>query len=159
MSFSDLTLAAQQYFPHLQIKYKNQSTLMKFLSNFFDKSFMTEHATVFCNTIYIPNQNFVKVHPVLAAVAFMHELARLRNPRVKAYVSSLYVIWKLSQRMHFVPHLETEARNFTQQLESFWLPAPVLKEQFEVAIQKIILGQRPYEDPIFDILDDLVTKF
>jgi hypothetical protein len=159
MSFSDLTLAAQQYFPHLQIKYKNQSALMKFLGNFLGKSFMNEHATIFCNTIYIPNQNFTKIHSVSAAVAFMHELVRTRNSRTKAYLSSLYVIWKLSQRMRFTPHLEREAKNFTQQLEGFWLPAPMLEEQFEIAIQKIILGQRPYEDPIFDILDDLVTKF
>ena len=158
MAFQDLILASQKYFPSLQVKYKDQSKLMKFIGNFMDKSFMSEDATIFCNTIYIPNQNFTKIHPVSAAVAFMHELVCMRNSRTKAYVSSLYVIWKLSQRMHFIPHLEMEAKNFTRQLESFWLPVPMLEEQFEIAIQKIILGQRPYEDPIFDILDDLIVK-
>jgi hypothetical protein len=33
-----------------------------------------------------------------------------------------------------------------------------LNKSFDQGIEKIKNDQRPYEDPIFDILDDLMTK-
>jgi len=35
---------------------------------------------------------------------------------------------------------------------------PGLKKDFNSALDKIEAGERPFEDPIFDILDDLITK-
>ena len=160
MSFNDLTQAAQQYFPKLQVKYKDQSSLMKFLGTllFFRKSFMTDCTSIVGSTIYIPNHHFVKLRPISAAVVFLHELVHLNTCEKKACLSSLYVIWKLSERIRFKPHLEIETKRFIKQLHKPWLPTTLLEKQFEVAIHKIKQGERPYQDPVFDILDDLITK-
>lgn len=160
MSFSDLTQAAQQHFPKLQIKYKDQSLLMKLLSLllFFDKGFLTEYTTVVGNTIYLPSCHFVRVRPISAAVLFLHELTHLYNGKKKAYLSSLYVIWKLSQRLNFNPHLETEIEEFTKQLNRPWMSRTALNERFQSVATKIKRGERPYQDPIFNIIDNLITK-
>lgn len=160
MSFQELTHAAQKYFPKLQVKYKDQSTFMRFLGIllFFRKGFLTQYTSVLGNTIYFPNSHMVRVHPVSAAVVFLHELVHLHSSERKAYLSSLYVIWKLSNQLKFRPHLELESKRFVIQITKPWISAIVLEKEFDVAIHKIKMGERPYQDPIFDILDDLITK-
>lgn len=160
MSFNDLTQAAQQHFPKLQVKYKDQSLFMKILSilMFFQKGFMTQCSSSFCNTIYIPTIHSVRAHPVSAAVVFLHELVHLRSSERKAYLSSLYVIWKLSHQLKFKPNLELESKKFIIQLTKPWTSASLLEKEFDIAIHKIKMGQRPYQDSIFDVLDDLITK-
>jgi hypothetical protein len=159
MAFQDLIGAAQTHFPNLQIKYKDQSKLMKFLSKilFFNKNFMTDY-TSFNNTIYIPSQHFVKIHPVSSVVLFLYELVHLHYPKRKAYLSSLYIIWKLSQKLQFKAPLESNIKVLAHQLNKPWKNASALEREFEVAAQKIRNGGRPYEDPVFDMLDDLITK-
>lgn len=161
MIFQYLVTAAQKYFPSLQIKYKDQSVLMKFLSVilFFDKDFMARYATTFGYTIYFPSQHFTKLHPISSAVILFHELARLYGLNKKeAYLSSLYVIWGLSRKMHFNPHLEIEAAKFVDQLKKPWLSSAILEKQFQEAILEIKAGGKPYNSPIFDMLDDLICK-
>jgi hypothetical protein len=160
MSFNDLTQAAAQYFPKSRVKYKDHSFFMKFFGNllFFKKGFMTDYPTTLCSSIYFPNQHFVKVHPITSSVLFLHELIHLHSSKKKACLSSLYVIWKLSQRLHFTPHLEIEIKNFIQQLHRPWLPASLLNKRFQEALCKIRRGKRPYSDAIFDVLDDLINK-
>lgn len=161
MAFQDLITAAQKYFPILQIRYKDQSTLMKFLSFvlFFDRGFKTQNATAVGSTIYFPSQHFTKLHPVSSAVIFLHELVKLCGVNdQEAYLSSLYVIWKLSQRMHFNPHLETEAEKFAGQLKKPWSSGDKIKSQLQEAVLQIKAGNRPYQGRIFDTLDDLISK-
>src|SRR5258708_39606218 len=83
MSFQDLVKNAQRYFPSLQIKYKNQSSFMKFLGAlmFFNKGFMTSYTTTIGSTIYAPTEKFFQLHPVSGAVVFMHELVHLYDQK------------------------------------------------------------------------------
>lgn len=76
MAFKDLLAASQGYFPNLQLKYKNQSSLMKFIGTllFFNKGFMTDFLTTIGDTVYAPNDTFFKLHPVSSPVVFLHEL-------------------------------------------------------------------------------------
>lgn len=159
MAFQELLAISQTYFPTLKIKYKDQSLLMKLLATllFFDKNFMTS-CTRFYNTIYMPRRSFIKLRPISSVVLFLHELARLHSSEKQACLSTLYVIWRLSQKMHFKAHLETETQKFVHELHKPWLQTSSLEKQFKVAKEKIQDGERPYSDPIFDILDKLIDK-
>jgi hypothetical protein len=160
MLFQTLTLAAEEYFPKLRVKYKNQSKLMKFLGAllFFNKDFMNNYVTTVGSVIYFPNQHFIKLRPVSSVVLFLHELVFMHSSKKLAYFSSLYVIQKLSEKMNFVPHLEAQSQNFMEELNKPWVNHPSLQKEFQIAIQKIQTGERPYSHPIFNILDDLISK-
>lgn len=159
MAFEKLVAASKRYFPNLQIRYKTNSPLMKLFGLFNNKDFMTYQMTTFDNTIYIPSAHFLKIHPIVSIVLFLHELTRMKISKKKSYLSSLYVIQKLSQAMHFVPHLEIESKNLIHQLQTHWLNSlPSLEKEFDGALHKIRNGHRPFEDPVFDIIDDLLNN-
>jgi hypothetical protein len=216
MSFQDLVTAAQKYFPDLDIKYKDQSWLMKFLGKllFFNKSFMTSYTTTIGSDVYFPSASFVKVRPVSAAIVLLHELIHVHDahkysklvfyflylfPQIlsilclplfllswkialplvilfalpipayfrmqfekRAYLTSLYAIYGLANRLSFKPLLASQEQAFVKQFKDasyyFMWPFSGLQQEFDDAVNKIKAGQRPYEDPVFDILDDLITK-
>lgn len=218
MAFQDLVTAAQKYFPSLQVKYKENSKLMKLLGTLlvFNKGFMTDYTTSIGRTIYIPNQNYVRFRPVSGAVVFLHDIVHLHDqkkmgtmwfqflymfPQIlsvpvlllflflswkivlpllllsllpipsyfrmklerRAYLSSIYVIFKLSQRLNFKPHLDSQCKHFSKYFfdSSYYFMWPFkarIINDFNEAVKAIQDGKRPYEDPIFDILDDLITK-
>jgi hypothetical protein len=39
-----------------------------------------------------------------------------------------------------------------------WPFKSILTDDFNQALANVQAGKRPYEDPVFDMLDDLVTK-
>jgi len=159
MAFQKLVNASKRYFPNLQIRYKNTSPLMKLFALFNNKDYMTHHMATFGTTIYIPNEHFLKLHPIASIVLFLHELTRLKISKKKSYLSSLYVIQKLSQTMHFTPHLDVESKNLIHRLQHHWTRSALsLEIEFEGALLNIREGQRPFEDPIFDIIDDLLNN-
>lgn len=213
MSFEEAISSAQKYFPKLQIKYKNESILMKIIGFLllFNKEFMTTYTTTIGNTIYFPSRDFVKIRPVSIAFIFLHELMHLKDynknilfpilymsPQIfallsiplffiswpiallfllmlapipsffrmyferRAYFVSLYVINALGKRLNFNPILNQHASGFIDQFKGsfyyFMWPFNKINKDFDNAILKINSSQRPFEDPIFDILDDLVVK-
>lgn len=215
MSFQDLVQASQKYFPDLQIKYKTESTLMKFIGRllFFNKSFMTSYTTTVGSTVYFPSAPFVKVRPISAAIILLHELVHVKDskkvskpvfsflylsPQIlvfllipflflswkialpflllaapipsffrmyyekRAYMASLYVMNALGKRLAFDPMLDKQKAYFIDQFKGsyyyfMWPFGKGLTKDFDEAVTKIKAGQRPFEDPVFDMLDDLVT--
>jgi hypothetical protein len=217
MAFQDLVTASQKYFPSLQVKYKDQSTFMKILGFllFFNKSFMTDYTTTIGNTIYIPNENYIKLRPISGAVVFLHEMVHMYDqkrigylwfqlayalPQIlilpaillfllswkiaipaiilfalpipsyfrmnferRAYLSSLYTLQKLSERLQFNPKLDSQNTYFIECFvdSSYYFMWPFggpITNDFQNATKLVQAGQRPYNDPVFDMLDDLVTK-
>ncbi|MDE2425675.1 MAG: hypothetical protein KGO96_07195 [Elusimicrobia bacterium] len=75
-----------KFAPKLQIKYKDQSLLMKifgFLSKPFNPSFMTDFITTMGNTIYFPrNYDFTDIEGTLDVLSheFIHVLDYNKNP-------------------------------------------------------------------------------
>jgi len=80
----------------------------------------------------------------------------------RAYMASLYTIQKLSEKMHFNPYLDNAKNSFISEFKSssyyFMWVFPNINDQFNEAVKKIQSGHRPYEDPIFDIIDDLINS-
>jgi len=80
----------------------------------------------------------------------------------RAYLSSLYVIKAMGTRLNFDPALPKQSNYFLSQFKGpyyyFMWPFSNLDQEFSQAIDKVNAGQRPYEDPVFDMLDDLVSK-
>ena len=95
MSFQDLTVAAQHYFPDVQVKYKDQSAFMKFLGTvlFFTPDFMTSYTTTIGSTVYFPTNSFVKSRPISSAVVFLHELVHVHDEKTfsKPFFGFLYL--------------------------------------------------------------------
>lgn len=78
----------------------------------------------------------------------------------KAYMTSLYVINALGNRMNFKPLLATQQEGYLAHFKdsSYYYMWPFdLRAEFDEAVNKIKNGERPFEDPIFDIMDELVT--
>lgn len=216
MSFQDLVTAAQQYFPSLKIRYKDQSWFMKLIGFllFFNKSFMTSYTTTIGSTVYFPNEAFTKTRPVSAAVVLLHELVHVWDaqklsrpvffflylfPQIlaplslllllvswkiaiplfilfalpipsyfrmhfekRAYLTSLYSLNALATRMNFHPLLATQEQGFLGHFKDssyyYMWPFNNIKKDFDKGVELIKAGKRPFEDPVFDILDDLSTK-
>lgn len=216
MSFQDLTIAAQKYFPDLQIKYKDQSAFMKFIGTllFFTPAFMTTYTTTIGSTVYLPSSSFVNSRPVSAAIVLLHELVHINDshklskplfgflylvPQIlalfclplfliswkialplvllfasplpayfrmyfekRAYFTSLYSLYNLSIRLNFKPLMASQEQFFVQQFKTsayyFMWPFNNIQNEFDDAIKAIQSGQRPFADPVFDIIDDLITK-
>jgi len=215
MSFQDLTQAAQKHFPDLQIKYKDQSWLMKILGKllFFNKSFMTSYTTTVGSTVYFPNESFIKVRPISASVVLLHELVHVKDgikltkplfgflylsPQIltllciplflitwklavplmllfaspipsffrmiferRAYMTSLYAMEALGKKLKFDPKLDSQSKHFASQFKDssyyFMWPFSNIDKKLDQAVVDIQAGKRPFEDPVFDTLDELIA--
>ena len=213
MTFQDLVTAAQKDFPDLQIKYKDQSWLMKLISIilFFNKYFMTSFTTTIGSKVYFPNESVIKARPVSAAIVLIHELVHVYDskkynkflfgflyltPQVfallclplflvswkialplmlffvspipsffrmhfekRAYLASLYVIYALANRLNFKPLLATQEEGYLKHFRDssyyFMWPFGNLRKDFDEGVARVKEGKRPFEDPIFDMIDQL----
>ena len=77
----------------------------------------------------------------------------------RAYFTSLYVAQRLGTRLKFNPLLEENKEIFLKQFKNssyyfMWI-FPNLDKEFDQAVKKIEKGERPFEDYIFNILDEL----
>lgn len=94
--FDNTIKKAQEYFPDIQIKFKNESTLMKIIGTilFFNPSFMTKYITTLGSTVYFQNRDFVNNSPDSATIVFLHELVHINDAKKenKILFSFLYLI-------------------------------------------------------------------
>ena len=83
MAFNELVSKAQTYFPDLQIKYKNEDTLMKVLGTllFFNPGFKDNFITTIGDTIYWPNREFVQNNPNAVSEVFIHECIHIYDEK------------------------------------------------------------------------------
>lgn len=217
MSFQNLVIASREYFPNLQIKYKNESRLMRLAGKlfFFSPGFMTEYTTTIGETIYFPSEKFIKLHSVSSSVVLLHELVHLHDqkkmgkflfaisylfPQIlvpicalllfliswkillplailfsapvpaifrthwekRAYLSSFYVLQLLGNKLKFNPHLESQEKVFLNYFHGssyyYMWPFNNINKQFDDAKELAEQGKRPFEDPVFDMIEDLVNK-
>lgn len=81
MAFNELVAKAQTYFPNLQIKYKDQDTLMKVLGTlmFFNPRFKTSFVTTIGETIYFPNKEYIAKS--FASEVFIHECTHIYDEK------------------------------------------------------------------------------
>jgi hypothetical protein len=79
----------------------------------------------------------------------------------RAYMASLYVMAALGKKMNFDPKLDGQSKFFSQQFKGsfyyFMWPFSGIDKKLNQAVVDIQAGKRPFEDPVFDILDELVT--
>lgn len=80
----------------------------------------------------------------------------------RAYLSSLYVLNVMGKKFHFEPHLKDQSVYFNDQFKNsfyyFMWPSGI-KKDLDKALIKIAAGKRPFEDPIFDVLDNLIDQY
>lgn len=80
----------------------------------------------------------------------------------RAYLSSLYVIYKISNKLKFNPNLNENKETMIFSLSSYpyyyaWF-YKFLNKDFDKSISKILNNERPFEDPVFDMLDKLILE-
>jgi hypothetical protein len=102
MAFNDLVIKAQTYFPNLQVKFKDQSTLMKVIGKicFFNPAFMTSFVTTIGNTIYMPNYAYTQTQA--GTDVFIHEVVHLYDQK---RFSFLYTLAYALPQLLFLPSL------------------------------------------------------
>lgn len=80
---------------------------------------------------------------------------------MRAYFVSLYCLKHIGDKLKFNVHFEKEASFFMAQFKGpyyyFMWPFNIDK-QFNKAIVKIKNGDKPFEAPIFDVIDDLISQ-
>lgn len=83
MAFNELVTKAQTYFPNLQIKFKDQDPLMKFLGKlmFFNPGFMTNFVTTIGDNIYWPSKEDLEDTPAASANTFIHECVHIYDEK------------------------------------------------------------------------------
>jgi hypothetical protein len=76
--FTNVVSRAQQHFPGITIKFKDESLLMKVIDKvvFFNGDFMN-FTTTFGSTVYLPSAAKLKTSPVSFTIIFMHEVAHI----------------------------------------------------------------------------------
>ena len=78
----------------------------------------------------------------------------------RAYLTSLYAINALAARLNFKPILASQEEAFLKQFKDssyyFMWPFNNLQKDFDEGVAKIKDRKRPFEDPVFDILDKLI---
>lgn len=72
---------AQKYCPKFNVKFKNQSLLMKILSYvlFFNKDFMSRYITTIGYTVYVPNEEDYKANPDMYDEILTHEFVHMMD--------------------------------------------------------------------------------
>lgn len=79
----------------------------------------------------------------------------------RAYLVSLYVMKKLNDKYNYNINLNAQKDSFVKDFRNsnyyYMWPVSVLKE-FDTALAKIEAGERPYQDDIFDILDEIIKS-
>lgn len=106
----------QKYFPQLNIKFKNESFLMKIISYilFFNKSFMTDYITTIGNTVYFPSKEGLTTK---SKTILLHELVHIFD--AKKYSNTLFSLLYLSPQIlsiFFIPLL----------FVSWWFIIPII---------------------------------
>jgi len=83
MGTTELIAKAQTYFPKLQIKYKDQSTFMKIIGKlmFFNPTFMTHFVTTIGDTVYLPNEDYLKNNTEAFCDVFIHECTHMYDEK------------------------------------------------------------------------------
>lgn len=80
----------------------------------------------------------------------------------RGYLISLYVSNKLSKKLSFNINLDNEKEETIKSFKNsdyyFMWPFKSVDSQFNEATVKINNNQRPFEDPVFDILDRLIDS-
>jgi len=212
---SETVLAkAKEFFPDLEIKYKDESTLMKIVgvALFFNKSFMTNFTTTLGSTIYFPNRKFEQLRPLSAIVILLHELVHVHDAKKwsrvlfsflymfpllmsllllplllvswkiflplivlslcpvpayfrmlfekRAYLVSLYCTYQLSVKKQFTSNLESASASYLKNFKDssyyfMWIFKNIDKD-FADAVVKVKAGQKPYEDPVFEMIDKVL---
>lgn len=93
MAYTELVNKAQQYFPNLEIKYKDQSLFMKIIGKimFFNPAFMTSYLTTFGDTVYVPSQQFETQKEFLDV--FIHECTHMYDEKRLSFLYTLSYIF------------------------------------------------------------------
>lgn len=80
----------------------------------------------------------------------------------RAYLSSFYTLQILGNRMKFNPHLRTQENIFLRYFHGssyyYMWPFHDIDKAFDKAREDAALGKRPFEDPVFDMIEDLASK-
>ncbi len=96
--FNKVYAKAKQYFPKLEVKYKNESSFMKFIGTllFFNSQFMNGFVTTIGDTVYFPSKEKVKNSDIGSSLTLLHELVHVYdNKRLTVFFPTLYLMPQL----------------------------------------------------------------
>lgn len=106
MNFDKMVKKAQSYYPDIEIKFKNQSLLMKIISFilFFNKSFMTDYITTINSTVYFPNEEFLS-KTYSPSIIFAHEFVHIHDSKNYNFLYSFLYLFPQILFLLFLPLL------------------------------------------------------
>ncbi len=78
----------------------------------------------------------------------------------RAYFASLYVIKKMNDKFNYSTNLSRRSEDFIKEFKEstyYYMWPFAIEKEFAEALVKIEAGGRPFDDEIFDILDEIVS--
>ncbi len=79
----------------------------------------------------------------------------------RAYLASLYAMKKLGEKNGYTINLEVQSTFFLEQFKTvnyyFMWPFKFLMTDFDEDLNKIQKSERPFEDPVFDMIDEFIA--
>jgi hypothetical protein len=104
---------------------------------------------------------FVALPIVLVLAAPLPAPFRMKHEK-KVYLASLYCMQAINQKHHYHLDVRGQSNFFAAEFNHFYYykmwPYPDIKQDFQEAMITIEGGGRPYQDDIFDILDDILRE-
>lgn len=81
--FDKVLTGVNKHFPEINLKFKDQSFIMKVLSVvlFFNTKFSSSYTTTIGNDIYFPNQSFINTRQVSSVVIILHEMMHVMQSK------------------------------------------------------------------------------
>ena len=80
----------------------------------------------------------------------------------RAYMASLYAMKLFNDKFHYNINLDEQKDFFIKQFTGpqyyFMWPFPSIHNIFDVAVADIKAGKKPYQDDVFNMIDDLIAK-
>ena len=164
------TIGSTIYFPNEDFVNKSQSAAIIILLHELVHIYDSKR---FFNIIY----NFLYLFPqilcLLSILAFVNIyfllfllfLLPIPSPRAyfekRAYMAQLYLLNKLSKKFNGNVDLNKAAENMISTFTTsayYWMQSFFIKSTFQNALIKINNNEKPFEDPIFDILNDIAKN-
>jgi len=167
------TIGSTIYFPsRAKVEAKEISYIIVFLHELVHIKDATKYSRILFSFLYLFPQIFAPFSLLLLLISWkitlpIFILLLLPLPAYfrmyfekRAYLVSLYAIKALGRKLKFSPMLLSQKDRILKQFTGpsyYYMWIFDMDEEFVEYIIQITAGKRPYYDPIFDIIDDLIN--
>lgn len=156
-SFEETLSKVKLQYPNLEIRFKNESLLMKILGVilFFNKDFIQKYITTIGSTVYFPSKEYLDKHNVSCVVELLHELVHIRDANKNRLWFTFSYLFPQIFFILSIPFAIFIDFKFSLFFLLFLLPIPsyfrMVSERRAYTISLYVVTKLKNKDPLIDI--------